>query len=82
MGSFFFLSNSCWNPEFHTFVIRAKVGFLEKLNLFMPREWGATAYLREGKLELETLVSLSVKDHISFFLICWRDFKIEDFIPQ
>jgi hypothetical protein len=48
----------------------------------MPREWGATAYLREGKLELETLVSLSVKDHISFFLICWRDFKIEDFIPQ
>jgi len=82
MGSFFFLSNSCWNPEFQTFVIRAKVGFLEKLNLFMPREWGATAYLREAKLELETLVSLSVKDHISFFLICWRDFKIEDFIPQ
>ncbi len=34
MRSFFFLFNSCWNPEFHTFVIHFKVGLLEKM--FFP----------------------------------------------
>jgi len=39
MRSFFFLSNSCWNPELHTFVIQVKVGLLEKLNPSMKTLW-------------------------------------------
>jgi hypothetical protein len=69
MRSFFFLSNSCWNPEFHTFVIQAEVGLPEKPNSPMRRGWEATALLREGKLSTKNFcVVFYEKGHISFFL--------------
>ena len=48
MRSFFFLSNSCWNPEFHTFVIQVKVGLPEKPNPSMRRGREVTALLERG----------------------------------
>jgi len=48
MRSFFFLSNSCWNPKSHTFVIQVKVGLPEKPNPSMRRGREVTALLERG----------------------------------
>jgi len=69
MRSFFLLSNSCWNPEFHTFVIQVKVGLPEKPNPSMRRGWEATALLREGKLPIKNFGVAFCEKRPHFFLL-------------
>jgi len=68
MRSFFFLSNSCWNPEFHIFVVQVKVGLPEKANLSMRRGWEATALLREEKLPIKNFGVAFCEKRPHFFL--------------
>jgi hypothetical protein len=69
MRSFFFLSNSCWNPKSHTFVIQVKVGLPEKPNPFMGRGGKATALLREGKLPIKNFGVAFCEKRPHFFLL-------------
>jgi hypothetical protein len=70
MRSFFFLSNSCWNPKFHTFVIQVKVGLPEKTNPFMGRRGKTTAVLREGLLPIKNFGVVFCRKRPHFFLPC------------